>query len=582
MGVWYSAGVSERRVVGHVVSTRREYKGKVYRAHLLMRSYRDESGRVRKETLANLTPLGDEIVAAIKSWLKGEPVQVGEGFRLASSLPHGHVLAVLAAMESLGVAKLLAGRASRERSLVLGLIAQRVIDPLSKLATTRAWNATSLASELGIGDASEDEVYLAMDWLVKRQARIEGRLAERHLRDGGSVMFDLSSTFVEGKACRLAAYGYSRDKKRGKRQVNWGVLTDGDGRPISVSVYPGNTKDEQTIVGRVTSVRERFGLKEFTVVGDRGMLTSHKIAQLRSLVGVSWVSALPGDSIKPLVVSGALQPSLFDEVDLFEFAHADFPGERLIACKNPITAARGRGRRQELLARTVSELDKVRKRVAAGRLREAGKIGVTVGRKIDQYGMAKHITCEISEGKFEYTIDHAGLELAAALDGVYVIRTSVSAEALPTAEAVLAYKRLSRVEQGFRTQKSLELLVRPVHHHLDDRVRAHFFISMLSYYVQWHMKRAWEPLTFADERKDEARDPVKPARPSPEASAKASRNRLPDGSRPHSFRTLLRSLATITKGSYYYPANPSVTFPITTEATREQARALELLKSISA
>lgn len=354
-----------------------------------------------------------------------------------------------------------------------------------------------------------------------------------------------------------------------------------DGRPISVSVYPGNTKDEQTIVERVMSVRERFRLKEFTVVGDRGMLTSHKIAQLKNLEGVSWVSALPGESIKPMIASGVFQPSLFDEADLFEFAHADYPGERLIACRNPITAARGRKRRADLLARTVVELDKVKKRVVAGRLKEAGKIGVTVGRKIDQYKMAKHITCEISEGKFEYAIDQASLDLEAALDGVYVIRTSVSAMELPTVKAVLAYKRLSRLEQGFRAQKSLELLVRPVHHHLDDRVRAHFFICMLSLYVQWHMKRAWQPITFADERKDEDRDPVKAARPSPEAQAKASRNRLPDGSRPHSFRTLLRSLATITKGSYYYPSKANVTFPITTEATPEQARALELLKSIS-
>lgn len=579
--MWYLAGVAEPRTIGHVVTTKRVYKGKTYRAHLLMRSFRDASGRVRKETLANLTPLGDEIVAAIKSWLKGEPVGVGEGFKLASTLPHGHVMAVLAAMGSLGMAGLLAGRACRERSLILGLVAQRVIDPLSKLATTRAWNATSLASELGIGDASEDEVYRAMDWLVKRQGRIEGRLAERHLREGGSVMFDLSSTFVEGKACRLAGYGYSRDKKRGKKQVNWGVLTDGDGRPISVSVYPGNTKDEQTIVERVMNVRERFGLKAFTVVGDRGMLTSHKIARLKDLEGVSWVSALPGEGIKPLIGSGVLQPSLFDEADLFEFAHADYPGERLIACKNPITAARARKRRAELLARTLAELDKVKERVAAGRLKDAGKIGMTVGRKIGAFKMAKHITCDISDGTFEYHVDHAGLDLEATLDGVYVIRTSVSDEALPTAKAVLTYKRLSRLEQGFRTHKSLELLVRPVHHHLDDRVRAHFFICLLAYYVQWHMKRAWEPITFADERKDDDRDPVKPAKPSPEANAKARYNRLPDGSRPHSFRTLLRSLATITKGSYYYPANANVTFPITTDATPEQARALELLKTIS-
>lgn len=562
------------------MTTRRVYKGKTYRAHLLMRSYRDEDGKVRKETLANLTPLGDELVAAIKAWLKGEPVGVGEEFRLASTLPHGHVRAVLAAMESLGVPRLLAGRASRERSLILGLIVQRVIDPLSKLATTRAWTATSLAGELGISDASEDEVYLAMDWLLRRQGRIEAKLAERHLRESGSVMFDLSSTFVEGKACRLAAYGYSRDKKRGKKQVNWGVLTDGDGRPISVSVYPGNTKDEQTIVERVRGVKERFGLREFTVVGDRGMLTNHKIAQLRGLAGVSWVSALPGESIKPLILSGAFQPSLFDETDLFEFTHADYPGERLIACKNPITAARGRRRRADLLARTVVELDKLKKRVSAGRLKDAGKIGVAVGRKIDQFFMAKHVKVDISQGAFEYQVDDASLELAAALDGVYVIRTSVSEQALPTAKAVLAYKRLSRLEQGFRTQKSLELLVRPVHHHLDDRVRAHFFICMLAYYVQWHMKRAWEPITFSDERKDEDRHPVKPAKPSPEAKAKASYNRLPGGGQPHSFRSLLRSLATITKGAYYYPANPSVTFPITTEATPEQANALDLLKTI--
>src|SRR5680860_392336 len=559
----------------------RRYKGKMYSAHLLMQSYREE-GKVRKRTLANLTPLGDEIVGVVKAMLQGHAVRaVDEVFTLSRSVPHGQVEAVLSAMRRLGAGELLAARSSRERSLVLGLIAQRVIDPLSKLASTRAWSSTTLGAELGIGDANEDEVYLAMDWLLKRQEQIEGKLAKRHLKDGARVMFDLSSTYLEGEKCRLAAYGYSRDKKRGKKQVNWGLMTDPEGRPISVSVYPGNTSDSTTVMGQVGRLKARFGLERFTLVGDRGMLTGNKLGELRKVPGVSWVTALPSTSIRPLIAEGVIQPSLFDETGLIEFTHQAYPGERLVACHNPLLAAKRAHVRGELLAAAGASLEKLKARVSKGKLKSVTKIGVAAGKIIGRHKMGKHIELVIGEGEFDYRIDEHSVTTEALLDGIYIIRTNLTPEELSAQDAVLAYKDLSKVERAFKTSKGLELLVRPVHHYLDDRVKAHFFITMLAYYVKWHMQRAWASLTFSDEEQDRDRDPVKPARRSQAAETKARSNKLPDGSKPHSFKTLLASLAGIARCTYHYPSAPAAMFQVTTQPTPEQARALELLKSIS-
>lgn len=548
----------------------------------MRQSYR-EGGKVKKRTVANLTPLGDEIVGVVKAMLAGKPISVvDEVFTLTSTLPHGHVDAVLFVMRLLGLAELLAGRSSRERSLVLGLIAQRVINPMSKLATTRAWSSTTLGAELGVADASEDEVYLAMDWLLARQQRIEAKLAERHFSEGARVMFDLSSTYLEGDKCRLARFGYSRDKKRGKKQVNWGLLTDVEGRPVSVTVYAGNTSDSTTIVQQVESVKTRFGLSEFTIVGDRGMIVGNKIAELKKVPGVSWITALRSDAIQALIVSGVIQPSLFDETDLVELTHHDYPGERLIACRNPVVGKKRAHVRAELLAATTADLEKLRVRVSKGKLKTSSDIGVAAGKIIGSHKMSKHIELTIDEGVFAYRVDEASVAAEAKLDGIYIIRTSVPTTEMSAPAAVLAYKDLSKIEQAFKTSKSFELLVRPVHHHLDDRMRAHFLVTMLAYYVKWHLQRAWASLTFTDEEAKPAdRDPVKPAKRSPAAEAKARSNKLPNGDRPHSFKTLLGSLATIARCKYHYPSAPAATFEMITEPSPEQAQALELLKTIS-
>jgi len=575
-------GMRKSAAVGHVVTTKRVYKGRTYSSHLLRQSYR-EGGKVKKRTIANLTPLGDEIVGVVKAMLAGQLVSVvDELFTLTSTLPHGHVDAVLTVMRRLGVSELLAGRSSRERSLVLGLIAQRVIDPMSKLATTRAWLSTTLSAELGISDASEDEVYLAMDWLLARQERIEDRLAERHLGEGARVMFDLSSTYLEGDKCRLARFGYSRDRKRGKKQVNWGLLTDSEGRPVSVTVYAGNTSDSTTLMEQVEDVKARFGLSEFTIVGDRGMIVGNKIPELRKVPGVTWITALKSEAIQPLIVEGIIQPSLFDETNLVELAHDGYPGERLIACRDPVVGRKRAHVRAELLATTTAALEKLRVRVSRGKLKTSSDIGVAAGKIIGSHKMSKHIHLTIGEGVFEYRIDEVSVAAEAKLDAIYIIRTSVPVEEMNAQETVLAYKDLSKVEQAFRTSKSFELLVRPVHHHLDDRVRAHFLITMLAYYVKWHMQTAWASLTFTDEEaKPAGRDPVKRAERSQAAETKARRNQLPNGDRPHSFKTLLESLATIARCTYHYPSAPAATFEMVTEPNPEQAQALKLLESIS-
>ncbi len=551
------------------------------RPAILLREAWREDGRVRKRTVANLTGVIDEEQALLlRRVLKGETlVAPADAFEITRSLPHGHVQAVLLALKRLGVERLLASRPSKERSLIAALVAFRVLSPKSKLATTRAWLDTTLAAELGVQDADEHAVYHAMDWLVSRQARIEGKLAARHLSEGSRVLFDLSSTYVEGEKCDLAAFGYDRDKKRGKKQINFGLLTDAAGRPIALSVFPGNTGDPSTLMPQVAKLKEQYGLNVFTLVGDRGMITGKHLPALRA-AGVDWVTALKSQSLRKLVVDGVIQPSLFEEENLAEVTHADYPGERLIACRNPVLGRQRAHKRQELLTATIEALTKVQQSVRAGRLKGKARIGLRVGEKLAKYRMGKHLKLDIQDDKLSFEVDQDSVAAEAAMDGIYVIRTSVSEGELSAADAVRAYKSLAEVEKAFRTKKSIDLQVRPIHHHLPDRVKAHLFICMLAYYVRWHMERAWASLTYRDEETNQERDPVAAAKRSTAAAKKAQTNTLADGSPARSFKGLLEHMSTITLNTCRHPQT-GVTFPMTTSPNTTQQKALDLLKSIS-
>lgn len=570
------------------MTTTRKRKGKEYHAHLLMRSYR-EGGKVKKRTVMNLTPLGDEIVELVRAALQGKDVRVVEDvYGTRSSKAHGHVLAVLTAMRRLGMADLLASRPSKDRSLVLALIARQVLDPSSKLATARSWGNSTLAEELGVQGASEDDLYSAMDWLVTRKSVIESKLAARHLREGGRVYYDLTSSYVEGEKCELAAFGYSRDKKRGKKQINWGLITDEAGRPIGVEAFPGNTTDSRTLLGQVRKVKETFGLTEIILVNDRGMITKDHIQAFTTgvaedgsdVTGVSWITALKSEGIRSLVSEGVIQPSLFERTNLFEFVHVEYPGERLVACFNPLLARKRAHKREELLTATVENLEKIQARVTNGRLKDPDKIGLAVGKVLGKHKMGKHISLDIGDAKFAFEIDADSVAEEAKLDGIYVIRSSVADASMSAGELVLAYKRLAQVEQAFRTMKGLELQVRPIRHRLEDRVTTHLFITMLAYYVRWHMEKAWAPLTFRDEEPDTDRDPVAPAQRSPEAKRKTNSKKLPDGEQTSSFKTLLDSLQTIQKNTNYIRVAPAATFTVITDPNPQQQKALILLGTI--
>jgi hypothetical protein len=558
---------------------------------------------VRKRTIANLTKeVTLEQALIIRRVLAGETlVAPSDAFLQLSSRSHGHVQAVLLAMRKLGVEGLLGSRPCAERDVVLALIAQRLIKPASKLASTRAWRTTTLLPELGLAaGVSEDDAYRAMDWLAARQERIEAKLARRHLRSGSLVRFDLSSTYVEGEHCELAAFGYNRDKKRGKKQINWGLLTDAEGRPISLSLFSGSTGDPTTLEVQVTSLRGRFGIDAFTLVGDRGMITGKHIEQFQlthaapnenepggsggpppASARIDWITALQSGTLKKLVDQGVIQASLFDETNLFEITHADYPGERLIACRNPVLGRKRAHKRLELLNATLLELAKIKVRVDAGRLTGADKIGVAVGAKLGKYKMGKHIRHTITDSALEFHTDSASLEREAAMDGIYVIRTSLPPEVMTSAATVRAYKDLSRAERAFRTIKGIDLSVRPIHHRLLERVTAHFFICTLAYYVRWHMERAWASITFADEHgADPERDPVAPAKRSAAATRKAQTGKLDNGDLTHSFASLLAELATIQQTTCK-EAISGATFPMTTTPTAAQQHALDLLDGIT-
>jgi hypothetical protein len=556
---------------------------------ILLRESIREGKRIRKRTIANLSALTLEQAEGIRLVLKGEKLApAGGGLDCIRSLPHGHVEAVRIAMRRLGFDKLIDGKASRERDLVAAMVAGRIVAPeASKLAMTHAWADTTLAEDFGVADAHEDELYAAMDWLIERQDKIEKRLAKRHLKEGGLVLFDLTSSSFEGVTCPLAKIGYSRDGKPGTLQVNYGLLTDARGCPVSVSVFEGNTADPKTLSPQVEKVRDRFGIASLIMVGDRGMISNVQIEAMRKMEGVDWITALKSGAIARLADAGHLQPDLFDERNLIGFTSEDYPGERLMACRNTELAKLRAAKRQDLIAATQRALQKVADRVAAGRLSGRDKIGVRVGKVIGKYKMEKHFDLDIKDAAFTFSVNEKRVAAEAALDGLYVIRTSVTEAEMSAEAAVLNYKRLAEVERAFRTLKGVDLHVRPIRHRLESRVKAHIFLSMLAYYVQWHLAEAWKPLLFADEAPADAareRDPVAPAKRSAAALAKAQNRRLADGSPALSFRGLLTHLATIVRNTMRpRDAKPGQgTFTLTTEANPKQRQALDLAAAIAA
>jgi transposase len=554
-------------------------------AFLLRESYR-VGKKVRKRTLANLSHLSMEQIEAIRLALRGEKlVPAGDHFEVISSKHHGHVQAVLDTMHRLGFGRLLNSRPSRQRDVAMATVAARILEPDSKLATTRWWHDTTLPRILGVTDADEDEIYEAMDWLLERQPTIEKKLARRHLEDGSLILFDLTSSYFEGKSCPLAKLGYNRDGKKGKLQVNYGVLTDRRGCPVAVTVFEGNTGDPKTLLPQVKKVKEQFDIQEMVFVGDRGMISQKQIDDLKGVEGVAWITALRTEAIRELVADGALQLGLFDERNLFEMKHPDYRGERLIACRNPELAKLRAEKRQDLLRATEEELEKVRGMVERGKLRGKAQIGVRVGRVINKYKVAKHFELDIENSKLQWHIDEDRVAAEALLDGIYVIRTSLSKRRMKKEDAVRTYKDLSRVERAFRSMKSIDLLVRPIHHRLGDRVRSHIFLCMLAYYVQWHMSEAWRQLLFADEDQEakSSRDPVAPAERSDAALEKVFTKRLEDGSDVHSFRTLLGHMSTVVRNTCRRKGagDNEPTFEMDTIPGPKQQKAYDLLATIS-
>ena len=551
---------------------------------ILLRESTRQGKKIVKRTIANLSSLSIAQAESIRRILKGEKlVNPEEHFDILRSPAHGHVDAVLVTIRRLGLDKLIASRRSKERDLVVAMIASRILCPQSKLALTRDWGNTTLGEQLGIEEADEEALYGAMDWIHERQDAIEKRLAARHLQEGGRVLYDLSSSYFEGEKCPLAARGYSRDQKKGKLQVNYGLLTDDRGCPVSISAFPGNTTDPKTLMPQVERLQGAFNLKSVVLVGDRGMISQKQVDELKGQAGVEWITALKTGAIRKLVDAQAIQLTLFDERNLFELTHPDFPGEKLVACRNPELAHRRKHKRDDLLRATSEELEVVQGMIARGYLKDAEKIGVRVGRVINRFKMAKHFKLEIAESQFSFEVDQEKVRAEAALDGIYVIRTSLEEE-LSAADAVRHYKALGQVERAFRSIKTMDLEVRPIRHYQEQRVRTHLFLCMLAYYVKWHMMEAWRPLLFADaeQQAKQTRDPVAPAKRSAAAEEKAKSKQLPDGSPAHSFQTLLRNLASIVRSTCRSKdANSGTpTFIIDTQLTPNQKKAIQLLKEI--
>ena len=544
--------MQRKKTAVHVVTTKRRYKNKTYSAHLLRHSYR-ENGRVKNETVANLSALPDEVIDLIRRQLRGERlVPADQAFQIVRARRHGDVAAVIGKLKALGVPKLLSRSQSRERDLCVAMIAARILAPNSKLATARALDRESATSTLGdltgLEEVSAEDLYRAMDWLLTRQQSIERALARRHLRNGTLILYDVSSSYV--------TVGHSRDGRKGSLQIVYGLLCTAEGCPVAIEVYPGNTGDPSTLADQIAKVRHRFGLERVVWVGDRGLLTSARIREeMRPIAGLEWIGALRSDRIRKLADEGPLQLSLFDTADLAEMTHPDFPGERLVACLNPLLRAERARKREALLTATERDLDRI---VAATQrdkraLRGAAKIGERVGRVLGRHKMGKHFETTITESTFSFERKVGAIAAEARLDGICVLRTSVPKQSLDAHQVVYAYKSLATVERAFRSLKTVDLHIRPIHHRLTDRVRAHVFLCLLACYVEWHLKRDWATLLFAEDDPDDARarraSPVKPAVKSQSAQRKAATRQTDDGHPVHSFRGLLDQLATLTRNT---------------------------------
>jgi transposase len=559
---------------------------------VLLREGWREGHKTRQRTLANLSDWPKEKIETFRRLLRDEPlVSPHDRFATQKSLPHGHVQAVLEMIGKLELDRLISPQRCRERDLVVAMIVQRLIAPCSKLATTRAWHTTTLAEELGVTEATEDDLYEAMDWLLDRQERIENKLAARHLREGGLVLYDVSSSFYEGRTCPLAQFGHDRDRKNGLPIIVYGVMTNGEGCPVAVSVYAGNTGDPTTVADQIEKLRERFGLQRVVMVGDRGMLTQPQINKLKQRPGLGWITALTSTAIRQLVEQGALQLSLLDQKNLAEISAPDYPGERLMVCHNPVLEEQRRRKREALLGATEKSLEKISKDVARRKKKRftAAEIGVKVGKVLGRYKMGKHFECTIGEGSFAWSRRTGSIQQEEELDGIYVLRTSEPAEQLSAEDTVRSYKSLAEVERAFRCLKGIDLLVRPIRHRTEDRVPAHIFLCVLAYYVEWHLRRAWAPLLFEDEERREARkyrDPVMPAQPSSSAQRKKRSHETADGLPVHSFETLMEDLGSRARVTYALQPQKSeekthLTFQQVPEPTPLQARASELIRMFS-
>jgi transposase len=567
----------------HVATTKRVYKGKTYVTHLLRRSIR-KGKAVTHETLGNLSHLPDHLIEIIKRSLKGETfVPAADAFKITRSLPHGHVEAALKMIRKLGLDEIIASEPSRRRDLVIAMIVERLVFPSSKLANTRHWHDTTLAEELDVADADENQLYHAMDWLLERQSAIEKKLAKRHLTDGALVLYDVTSSYYEGKTCPLARFGHDRDGKTGLPIIVYGTLTDADGRPVAVRVYPGNTGDPKTVPDQVETLTKRFGLSHVVLVGDRGMLTQTQIDVLKEHPGLGWISALRSGSIRRLLADGLLVRDDLEARRLAEITSPEFPGERLVACYNPQLAEQRRHKRQELLAATRTELEALAASVAraSDRPETAAEIGVRAGKIIDHYKVAKHFALTIRDGHLGWARKEDAITKEGMLDGIYVIRTSEPSERLTAADGVRSYKRLALVEQAFRSLKGIDLLVRPIHHRTADRVRAHILLCLLAYYVEWHLRQAWESLLFEDEElavDRRRRDPVAPAPASESARRKKKTHTTTGGLPVQSFRTLVAHLGTRCRNTCIVTGDPNRTaFHQHTEADELQSEALRLI-----
>ena len=572
----------------HVATTKRTYHGKVYVSHLLRRSFR-EGGKVKHQTLGNLSHLPPDLIDTIRSRLAGETPPDPGPWEIVRSLPHGHVAAVLGTLRQIGLESVLGSRPSRQRSLVMALIVMRLIAPQSKLATCRGLKeetaTTSLALELGLGEIAEEELYQALDWLGSRQTPIETKLAKKHLPDGTLVLYDVSSSYYTGHHAELVQFGYNRDGKKRFPQIVYGLLCNAQGCPVAIEVFQGNTADPKTLSSQIEKLRTRFGVTRVVLVGNRGMITSKRIDEsLRDVEGLDWITALRADNIQKLASQGLIQPSLFDERDLVEISSSDYPGERLVVCRNPLLADERARKREELLAATEKKLEAIAAATRRSRrpLRSKDQIAMRVGKVLNHYKVGKHFQLEIEEQKFTYRRDTARIAKEAALDGLYVIRTSVAETALSPENTVRAYKDLAKVERAFRTMKTIDLHVRPIYHWLDERIKAHVFLCMLSYYVEWHMRQRLAAVLFDDHDKESAEASrtsiVAPAPRSAAAKRKDFTKRTESDEPVHSFRSLLADLGTLCKNRVRLLSDPSAEFYLLTRPTPPQQHVLRLLE----